>query len=349
MVQFVFRIALPSLIVKGLGTNIDFYEESNLWYFIGSFLIHRFIALVMSVMIHLVSGPKGIGYVSIYWLCLSWVSTVILGVPILAAVFNDNTLGLKHGILAGITSFIFQLPLQLLFMELHIINDDDTALDDQHTEDEVNDDTSSLAESLSRSSNVSQNNDNQEFNDNQDTPRSTGLNVLQQRDIYLRVGGKLLQNPILWGIVIGFVFSLSTFGAYLKSHEDYGKWILSTLSWFGTCVSPLSLFTMGVWMSSQPICNVPATISAFCLISKLLIMPLAMGGVASLMHLNDIERKAAILISALPISMASFSLGSRYKIGEKMLSENVVLGTLLLLPTVFLWNALIDYKHSFSK
>ena len=46
---------------------------------------------------------------------------VILGVPISAAVFNDPSLGVRYGILAGVSSFIFQFPLQLLFFECHLL------------------------------------------------------------------------------------------------------------------------------------------------------------------------------------------------------------------------------------
>ena len=35
------------------------------------------------------------------------------------AVFGNPSLGIKYGILAGMSSFIFQLPLQLLFFECH--------------------------------------------------------------------------------------------------------------------------------------------------------------------------------------------------------------------------------------
>ena len=41
--------------------------------------------------------------------------------------------------------------------------------------------------------------------------------------------------------------------------------------------------------------------------------------------------------------MASFSLGKQYKLGEKDLSVNVAIGTLLMLPTVLLWNMILDH------
>ena len=47
-------------------------------------------------------------------------------------------------------------------------------------------------------------------------------------------------------------------------------------------------------------------------------------------------------LTPLSISMASFSLGNRYEIGEELLSINVILGTVLLLPTVLLWSLAMD-------
>ena len=52
--------------------------------------------------------------------------------------------------------------------------------------------------------------------------------------------------------------------------------------------------------------------------------------------------RASILIASLPISMASFSLGEKYSIGQKDLATNVAVGTLLMLPTVLCWNIVLD-------
>ena len=44
------------------------------------------------------------------------------------------------------------------------------------------------------------------------------------------------------------------------------------------------------------------------------------------------------MIATLPIPMVSFSLGNTYKIGEEILASNVAVGTLLMLPTVMIFN-----------
>ena len=67
-----------------------------------------------------------------------------------------------------------------------------------------------------------------------------------------------------------------------------------------------------------------------------------MVGLAKGMDLDDQAGRAAILIASLPISLASFSLGHQYQIGEADLAANVAAGTLLMLPTILVWNLVLD-------
>jgi len=92
--------------MRGIGIVVDFYDDSFLWTYISAFLVLRAIALVVSVtmvILKLGSSQTGIGQVAVNWLCLSWISTVILGVPIAKAVFGNEALGLKYGLFAGIS------------------------------------------------------------------------------------------------------------------------------------------------------------------------------------------------------------------------------------------------------
>jgi predicted permease len=86
---FVFYVALPSLVLNSLGIQIDFYSEKFLWDFIVAFLLLRAIALFVAI----VSRKNGMGQIAVLWLAMTWISTVILGVPIASAVFDDPTIG----------------------------------------------------------------------------------------------------------------------------------------------------------------------------------------------------------------------------------------------------------------
>ena len=96
------------------------------------------------------------------------------------------------------------------------------------------------------------------------------------------------------GICIGFVLSLSTAGKYLRCPSDTCieglAWIGMVLGWLGNCVSPLSLFTMGLWLHSEGLVKLLSmqirTLSLY-MISKLIIVPLIMVGLANALKLDD--------------------------------------------------------------
>lgn len=95
--RFVFYVALPLLVVRGLGIGIDFYDDNFSWTFIGVFLILRAITLCVAIVCGLLQG-EGVGQISVIWLSLSWISTVILGIPIASAVFGSPQLGIFYGL-----------------------------------------------------------------------------------------------------------------------------------------------------------------------------------------------------------------------------------------------------------
>ena len=140
-VRFVFHVALPCLVVKGIGIGTDFYSDKNLWNYIGTFFILRAIALVAAfvcVALQTKAGrpATGIGQVAVIWLSLTWISTVILGIPISTAVFENKAKGAFYGLLAGVSSFIFQLPVQLLFLECHVLEKQMLISDTSKTDDD---------------------------------------------------------------------------------------------------------------------------------------------------------------------------------------------------------------------
>ena len=167
--------------------------------------------------------------------------------------------------------------------------------------------------------------------------------------LWRKIGLRILRNPVLWGIFCGFVLGLSTAGKYLRCPSESCieglNWITLTLTWLGQTVSPVSLFAMGLWMHGQgarKLFSIGLFKLSMFMLSKLIIVPMIMVGLASAMGLNDEQGRAAILIATLPISLASFSLGRQYQIGESDLAANVACGTLLMLPSVLLWNVALD-------
>lgn len=188
-----------------------------------------------------------------------------------------------------------------------------------------------------------------ENGDDNSPPLLLWLKYARRRDVLIKVLKRLVRNPVLWGIVLGFILSLSTIGpTYLNPNKpDYYEplgWIWYTTEWLGECVSPVSLFTMGIWMAEQgkKLFQLGPRAAFLFMLSKLVFVPLIVLGLAKAVNLKDEPGRAAVLIAALPISMASFTLGSLYDIGQKTLAANVTLGTLFLLPTIMIWNYVLD-------
>ncbi len=292
---------------------------------------------------------------AVLWLSFTWISTVILGVPICSAVFGKSTLGLLYGLMAGVSSFIFQLPLQLIFFEYHVI--------EKRLTREILDAAQPIAPAPMKDSTVvtmgAEETSDQSTHHSDEVPpddRSwwsiVNFQYLSRVAVWLDICQRLLTNPILIALFVGFLLSLSTAGKYLRCPSDTCiaglEWIGDILGWLGECVTPLSLLAMGSWMHSQHFLSlsssqrIPIFKLCFFMIFKLIAIPLLMVGLAKSMRLNDEAGRAAILIASLPISMASFSLGHQYNVGEKDLAANVTAGTVLMLPTVIVWNIILD-------
>lgn len=94
--------------------------------------------------------------------------------------------------------------------------------------------------------------------------------------------------------------------------------------------------------SQRKLILIPIPNLCVAMVSKLIVVPLLMVGLAKGMKLNNESARAAVLIATLPISLASFSLARQYNVGEKDLAANVAFGTLLMLPTVIVWNIVLD-------
>jgi len=354
-VKYVFYVALPCLVIRGLGIVIDFYSDTFIWEYIFAFLILRAIALVFSIASLCFSKDPGIGDIAVRWLSLTWISTVILGVPIMSAVLDNPKKGVLYGLLAGVSSFIFQLPLQLFFLECHALEEEELpAEENQELDLEADVDSTSSAIMDSGPEKAA----SFERHLSKQVQVKTGLRLSiwksfpsKRLSLWKKVWFKVVQNPVLWGIALGFLISLSTFGKrYLDPGDTKGTfvnglaWIEETLEWFGNTVSPISLFTMGLWMQQQGrqlVAINPMELGLF-MFSKLVLVPLLMVGLAKAFNFDNEVGRTAVLIASLPISQASFSLGSQYNTGEAIFSANVAMGTFLMTPTVIVWNIVMD-------
>lgn len=67
-----------------------------------------------------------------------------------------------------------------------------------------------------------------------------------------------------------------------------------------------------------------------------------MVGCATALGLEGATARAAVLLAALPISAASFTLTEIYHVGQDIVVSNIFFGNLLVLPTTILWSVFMD-------
>eukprot|EP00041_Stephanoeca_diplocostata_P040111 m.3648 g.3648 ORF g.3648 m.3648 type:complete len:432 (+) comp2951_c0_seq1:116-1411(+) len=386
LVKFVFCVALPCLVVRGIGIGVDFYSDKFIWEYIGAFILLRAVSLLLAAAVMATrryqsrrrqktsdinadnendTSPATTipGELAVVWLNLTWISTVILGIPILTAVFASPAEGAFYGLLAGISSFIFQLPCMLWLFEIHTILVTVKSIPfalEISTADCGEWDESAAVDSPTRlntqdpkpsETGINQTTANTKGNGTQVQQHSPSLReLLGSRDVWIKVVSRVAKNPVIWGIIGGFFISLSTLGEkYFRPASDEFVdelgFFETTLKWFGDTVSPVSLFAMGVWMHHQGrkgLFAVSTSTMGLYMFAKLVAAPFLMIGLAKMLELDNRAGRAAVLIATLPISLASFSLGEEYNIGRAELAANVALGTLLLLPTTLIWVAAMD-------
>lgn len=309
--------------LSGLGVKTNLTDGTN-WQFIAAFLLIRIFALVACALASLLHRGT-LGDAMAHWICTTWISTVILGVPILSA-----TLGVAYAylaILAGVSSFIFQLPVMLVLLELHW-----SASPQKKAPD----------------------------------PESGQATVNATKTTHVRwhlLGHRLLHNHILWAIAMGLVLSLSTVGwKYLdvptsKQFVPELGFVAAWLELLGRTAEPLALFATGTffahrvraWRSAQPTTPArPPLIAARCavlvayMVAKLLLVPMLAVGCAVLVGLQGAYGRALVLLAVLPISPAAFALCSEYDVRVGDVGWNVAAGTLLMLPATIGWLATMD-------
>lgn len=81
---------------------------------------------------------------------------------------------------------------------------------------------------------------------------------------------------------------------------------------------------------------------ALFLFAKLVLCPALMLLLALLLGLRGDVARVAVIIATLPVSLASFSLAQRYQAANAAAAAQVIVGTLLVLPTVLAWLWLLD-------
>lgn len=358
---FVFVILLPASVLTGLGMRSNL-RDGAVWRFVGGFLMLRAICLLGSCAVFF---RRGVGEVAANWLFFCWVSTVILGVPLIRAALGAQYANL--GVVAGISSFVFQLPVMLVMMEIHRgqqvqptveVGTLPTSIPSNTASNRAAEESTSEKRASSSSFQIQTQADGNGAGNGTHALQDGDASSPQRSRWLTRAQGKAIlrqisHNAILWAILIGIILSVTRLGPkYLypgippaQPNCDYAPgagFIYLLFSTLAACTEPVALFATGMFlMFKNPVsCGWLRAIGY--MVVKLIIVPALMVGCAFAVGLEGVYARAAVLLASLPTSAAAFALSDKYKICTAEAVANIFWGNLLVLPTTLAWMAFMD-------
>uniref|UniRef100_A0A7C3WVW8 AEC family transporter n=1 Tax=Dictyoglomus turgidum TaxID=513050 RepID=A0A7C3WVW8_9BACT len=138
---------------------------------------------------------------------------------------------------------------------------------------------------------------------------------------------KVLNNPPLWGLILGFIFSPYKLPDFL----------IDSLSILGKATTPLMMFLLGLSFS-KPQKNNRSTLGIFSGITlKLLLFPFLALILSRVLGLSDVPYKVTVLESAMPSMLTALVLALQFDLDTIFASHVIVYSTLISLITLNLW------------
>ncbi|QEA39874.1 AEC family transporter [Pistricoccus aurantiacus] len=140
--------------------------------------------------------------------------------------------------------------------------------------------------------------------------------------------GALARNPLILACLLGIALNLSGLGL--------PGWSEETVSLLGRAALPLGLVAVGVALRPATLLRLDRSVWVANL-TKLLLMPALVLGLATLFELDPVSRDVALLFAALPTATSAYIL-SRQLGGDAELMAALITGqTLLAMLTLPLW------------
>lgn len=243
------------------------------------------------------------------WMNSTWINTVIFGIPIYVALYGASFR--VYPIFASISSFFFQLPVQLLIFEV------DAVLNPEKGVAEVVD---SVGEEKS--------------DDWHESAVTLKAQIPWTRIIW-NITREVLFNPIMISIVAGVLWSLTGWTLPL--------FLTTICTYCGDAVTPLAAFSIGAFMY-QPIPRDKMLWFSFTIqmLVKIFLMPLLVMPFLVAFGITGAPRQMGVLMAALPVALSCYVLSTRYARNEQLSSWMVIGSTVTMLPVQLMWIAITD-------
>jgi predicted permease len=324
--QYVFHIALPPTVFLFLAQQK--FDSVN-WDFAAVFFLLRAtsaaliaaslpIAKVLFGWQPEASGAPARGrplvaeFITAY-ICSTWMSPIVFGVPILEKLYSQRV-ARSLPVTASVSSMLFQLPFMIIVYEVAASSPQPPPPPATATATA----TATAAATVAVAAAATE-------------PPRTRLAVAVAA-LYSLAG-----NAIIWAALAGLLWSVAEVGTV----PDV---LLDLCLMLSQSVSPVGMFSVGLFLFEHGLPRKRAVwprVALYTLL-KFAALPLLALGFVELFDLSNTEARAALLIAALPVSVAGFNIASRYAVQPDVVSATIVVTTLLMPPAQVALFALLD-------
>ncbi|KAL5095964.1 hypothetical protein RYX36_000291 [Vicia faba] len=311
--KFVAKFSIPLLSFQVISSNNIYKMSLKLMY---ADFIQKLLAFVLLTVIIKIRGKGGLKWI-ITGLSLSTLpNTLILGVPLLRAMYNDEAVVLLAQIVF-LQSMVWYNLLLFLY-EFDAAKNMISAPPSQNT-----------GESETASEIQSKREEEEEEHDDEDEEQVGTKRKKKIYPILVTVGKKLIRNPNTFASLLGIIWSSIHFRWGIHMPEVINQSI-ELLSNGGL---GMAMFSIGLFMASQSsiiACGARNTMVAIGL--KVLVGPALMALASIFIGLRNTLFKVAIVQAALPQGIVPFVFAKEYNVHPSILSTAILLGMLIALP-----------------
>ncbi|PON95892.1 Auxin efflux carrier [Trema orientale] len=310
--KFVAKFSIPLLSFQILSENNPY--KMNLKLILSDFL-QKLLALIALTVITRVRSKGGLNFV-ITGLSVSILpNTLILGIPLLKAMYGDEAANMLPQIVALQSLIWYNL---LLF--LYEFNAAKSA--------------ASVSPSLEAAEELENSEESQAKEEvGEGRTRSTPRKI-KTMIILLTVGRKLIENPNTHATLVGLIWACIKFRWKVKLPEIVDQSI-TILADGGL---GMAMFSLGLFMASRT--SIIACGTRMAIISmglKFIGGPFLMAAASLAIGLRGTQLKVAIVQAALPQGIVPFVFAKEYNVHPDILSTGVIFGMLIALPIALVY------------
>ncbi|GMI94011.1 PIN-FORMED 8 [Hibiscus trionum] len=312
--KFVAKFSIPLLSFQVISDN-NLYKM-NVKIILADFL-QKVLALIVLIVVVKFGSRGGLGSIITSFSLSTLPNTLIVGIPLLKAMYGDESGGLLAQIV--VLQSIVWYNLLLLVFELNAAKRTSgiTPTVEDIGDEEAPEESPDEAEE-------------KEEEEEAQTKQCKSKTML----ILLTVGKKLIANPNTHAALLGLIWASIRFRLNVK----FPAIIEDSITILSNGGLGMSMFSIGLFMASQPsiiACGIRMTIVGMVL--KFMAGPALMAAASAALGLRGRFLRMAIMQAALPPGVVPFVFAKEYNVYPDTLSTGVIFGMLIAVPVALIY------------